>query len=798
MIRKRPVALDRCLLSSSDMVNGGGTVWRQLLLPLSRNNNNNNNNKAATVTTTTAAATTKDRCHSVVVVPTTISRRSTAFTAPRLLSQQQQQQDDCQSSSNNNNHHHNHRFLASSFAPATVSRRVVGLNCLGLDCHQPSPSAAQLSYSSSSSICNRMYHDRTRTLSLQQRQMPSLSLIFATPHHRSLTPWQRLSSSRRVLSSSSSTCSWFSASSLQSTSATTASDSKSSTELPLVLQQRHDALLRMPQELDEMEFSDNRYELHRHGRGESYHASQPPGLIVYCKSTDQVQQVVRYCVQHKIPMIPFGAGTSLEGHVQAVEPYTLSIDLAKYMTTIHSIPNPSSSNSNNNNTNDQQQQQHQDAYAIVDAGVTRLQLQAALKHSGYLFSVDPGADATLGGMASTGASGTTTVKWGTMKDNLLSMTAVLATTPEAPIVQTGTKALKNSAGYDLTSLLCGSEGTLGIITQLFVKLHPVPAHLVAVSCAFPTLQDAANAVSTLMQCNVDMVRCELLDATSMQVFDNATTNNNKATTTNTTRTSNNDQQGKKYKPTLFLELAGVTEAALEEQVALVRELLLFSEENGSEEQEQEFRLAYDLIDRNELWKARHGLYYNAITAGGGAGAQAIVTDACVPLSQLANVIVATAQDVAQEEGVLGPCFGHAGDGNFHCILAVPQQYLPTNNNANSNNDDAKDSERTGDSLTIYTNEQGSEIDEKAIYWDKLRRIQKNLIRRTLAVGGTCTGEHGIGVSKRPYMLQQYTPETLHTMRLIKQALDPYNLMNPGKIFFSSSEEEEKLRNDAAR
>ena len=557
---------------------------------------------------------------------------------------------------------------------------------------------------------------------------------------------------------------------------------------------RREALVDMPRHFPDLEFSTNRYELHRHGRGESHHVSQPPSLIVYCRSTHEVQQVVHYCLQHDIAMIPFGAGTSLEGHVAAVQPDTLSIDVAKYMTTIHVLPNPHADDS--------------DAYAVVDAGVTRLQLQAALKSSGYLFSVDPGADATLGGMAATGASGTTTVKWGTMKDNVLSVTAVLAqysngtassstrnnhknNKPDGNIppnqddddhrlplvIETGSKALKNAAGYDLTSLLIGSEGTLGIITQLTVKLHPVPAHLVAVFCTFPTLHQAAQAVSLLLQCSVDLVRCELLDATAMQVFEHSRQqqashpphddkdDNNKATgeLTSTTTTSAAQQ------PALFLELAAVTEAALHEQVELVRDLLVqepTDDDDGdtassSSSRRQVFELAYDVQDRHELWKARHSLYYNAIAAGGGANAQAVVTDACVPLSQLANVLVATAHDVAQEDGVLGPCFGHAGDGNFHCILAVPDQYLGKNN------------------------------PEAHEYWQKLQRIQTRLIQRTLAAGGTCTGEHGIGISKRHYLQQQYSADTLHTMKLVKQALDPSNLMNPGKIFLHNDEDDDE-------
>ena len=571
------------------------------------------------------------------------------------------------------------------------------------------------------------------------------------------------------------------------------------------------ALRGMPQQFPDLEFSTNRYELDRHGHGESYHPTQAPGLVVYCQSTEQVQQAMQYCVRHSIPMVPFGAGTSLEGQVQAVQPNTLSIDVAKYMTQIHIVPDPNATPAaaaaagtaeNDNNVSDDKSTTTLDAYAVVDAGVTRLQLQAALKHSGYLFSVDPGANATLGGMAATGASGTTTVKWGTMADNVLGLTAVLATDETAPIVQTGSRALKNSAGYDLTSLLCGSEGTLGIITQITVQLHPVPAHSVAVSCAFPTLMAAAQAVSTLLQCNVDLIRCELLDATSMQVFAASThskDDNDDSNSTTTKDTKDDDDNNNLNKPTLFLELAAVTETALQEQLDLARELLQMQFEeaadatNNETELSFELRLAYEQQERNELWKARHDLYNQAINSGmahykdeqessGGDnsdvdgapdGARALTTDACVPLSQLAHVLVGTAQDVEQA-GVVGPCFGHAGDGNFHCILPIPAKFWPP---PPPSSDEEPEMDLSKD------DHHRRRLQERTKFWNKLRRIQDNLVRRTLAVGGTCTGEHGIGLTKRKYMQQQYTPETVQTMQLIKRALDPHDLMNPGKVFF---------------
>ena len=481
------------------------------------------------------------------------------------------------------------------------------------------------------------------------------------------------------------------------------------------------ALAHMPKHFSDMEFSSNVYELERHGRGESHHSPQPPGLIVYCKTTDDVQQIVQYCYQRNIPMIPFGGGTSVEGHVQSMKPHTLSIDLAKYMNRIHHIPNIAESDS------------PPDAYAVVDAGVSRAQLEQALRPTGFFFSVDPGAkEATIGGMVSTGASGTTTVRHGTMKDNLLEATAVLASEPDAPVIQVGSKALKISAGYDLLNLLCGSEGTLGIVTQVTVKLHPVPQHLVAVTCNFQTLHEAASAVATLLLYGVDLERCELLDVSSVKAF---------------CAIAADDQKDLPRLPTLFLELSAGTEAALQEQVKLVQEILEVPETDEDSDTSSStgvlnFQTAYGEQERSELWKARHGLYYAAIHSRHGSEG-AVVTDAAVPLSHLADLIEATAQDV-EEQGVVGLSCGHAGDGNFHCLMPIRK-------------------------------------DDSEEYWNKVKLVNTNLIKRTLAVGGTCTGEHGIGMSKKDFLKQQYTSATIDAMKLIKRAMDPKNLLNPGKV-----------------
>lgn len=461
------------------------------------------------------------------------------------------------------------------------------------------------------------------------------------------------------------------------------------------------------------EFSINSYDLERHGRGESYHPTCRPDVVVTPSTVKDVSQILRFANMHRIPVIPFGAGTSVEGHICALEG-GISLDMAKFQDIV--LPGEESGCDNN-----VEAATMPDPFATVGAGVTRKSLNAALRHTGLQFVVDPGADATLGGMTATGASGTTAVRYGTMRENLLRVECVL---PDGTIAKTGSNALKSSAGYDLVSLLCGSEGTLGVITSVTVKLHPIPEHVVAAVCVFESLADAANTVAALKFCEIPVVRCELLDATSVAAFNTMISNN-----------KSNSVVEMEVKPTLFLEFQASSEDSLQEQVRLTEGIT--RDFGGSN-----FQFTSGEEDRKELWAARHNLYYASINLRKGA-TNAVLTDACVPLSNFAELIETTVKDV-EEKGVVGPCFGHAGDGNFHCILPIMD----------------------GDSEE---------------YISKVHEVNDNLIRRTLAAGGTCTGEHGVGYGKIKYLDQQYGSGAVRMMNTIKKSLDPNGIMNPGKV-----------------
>jgi D-lactate dehydrogenase (cytochrome) len=455
-----------------------------------------------------------------------------------------------------------------------------------------------------------------------------------------------------------------------------------------------------------VEISTNSYDLMTHGKGESYHPTAPPAAVVSPTCIEDVVAIVRHCSLHKIPIIPFGAGTSVEGHLAALHG-GISMDMCKF-DTIEFEDNEESL---------------PDAIVCVGAGVTRKRLNEELRHSGMEFVVDPGADATIGGMVACGASGTTAVKYGTMRENILGLTCVL---PDGTVAKCGTRAPKSSAGYDLTSLMTGSEGTLGIITHVTCKLHPIPQHVIAAVCSFENLHQAAEAVATLKLCGVPVARCELLDEASVGAFN----------AYNASRNESGKIKPVEVKPTLFLEFQGASTAAVEEQAAMTESICL-GDYGGTN-----FRYTSDEAERKELWSARHNLYYASLALRPGSES-AILTDACVPLSKFAELVSATAQDV-KDLGVVGPCFGHAGDGNFHCILPVTK-------------------------------------DDSQKYLSKLHKVNDNLIRRTLQVGGTCTGEHGVGYGKMNYLQQQYGPGGVHMMRMIKQGLDPQNIMNPGKV-----------------
>ena len=333
--------------------------------------------------------------------------------------------------------------------------------------------------------------------------------------------------------------------------------------------------------------------------------------------------------------------------------------------------------------------------------------------------VDPGADATVGGMAACGASGTTAVRYGTMRDAVLGLTVVLA---NGDVLETGGRARKSSAGYDLTQLFVGSEGTLGVITEVALELHPSPVHVSAATVRFPTLEAAVDAVNGVLLSGIPVARCELLDATTLEAF-------------NRYNAAVPDFAPQPLVPSLFLEFHGLSEANVAEQAELAEEV---STDAGG----YDFRWSADLDERNRLWEARHSTYYASLSLK--ENGKAIVTDACVPLSRLADVVAATARDV-EDHGVVGPIFGHAGDGNFHCILVY-------------NDDDSAD------------------------YVQRLHAVNANLIDRAIDAGGTCTGEHGVGAGKKAYVLREKGAVAVGAMRSVKAALDPNAIMNPGKIF----------------
>jgi D-lactate dehydrogenase (cytochrome) len=427
-----------------------------------------------------------------------------------------------------------------------------------------------------------------------------------------------------------------------------------------------------------------------HGKDESSLAPQPPDAVVFAQSTDEVAATVALCHEHKVPVIAFGTGTSLEGHLLAVKG-GVTIDLAQMNHVLAIRP--------------------EDLDATVEAGVTRKALNAALHDTGLFFPIDPGADASLGGMAATRASGTNAVRYGTMRENTLGATVVL---PDGHIIKTGTRARKSSAGYDLTRLFVGSEGTLGIITELTVRLHPLPEAIASAVCAFPDIAAAVDTVIQTIQLGIPVARIELLDALSITAI-------NRYSKTNLRET-----------PTLFFELHG-SPAGIAEQTETLQ---IIATEHGG----MDFEWANKPEDRTRLWQARHDAYYACLALQ--PGARSITTDVCVPISRLAECIAATRADL-EASGLVAPLLGHVGDGNFHMLILV----------------------QPDDTAALA----------------KAQAFAQRLAERAIAMDGTCTGEHGIGIGKRKYMALEHGDGALSVMRAIKQALDPGNLMNPGKV-----------------
>ena len=443
-------------------------------------------------------------------------------------------------------------------------------------------------------------------------------------------------------------------------------------------------------ELFPSQFTQSDAILEHHSHGESWHPAAAPGGVFFAESTEQVSQVVALCNRHSVPIIPFGIGSCIEGQVQAIHG-GLTIDLSKMneIVAIHAS----------------------DMDCVVQAGVTRQQLNEELRASGLFFPIDIGAHATMGGLASTRASGTTTVRYGTMRDLVLSMTVVL---PDGEIIRTGQRARKSSAGYDLARLFIGSEGTLCIITELTVRLFGIPEEAQAGMCSFETIEGATKMVVEALQLGLCLNRIELADSLQMYAIN---------------RYSKTDLP---EKPTLFLDLTGSV-ANVSHDLAILEEL---ATDNGA----ISFEKAENKDAYNALWKIRHDALWASRALK--PGAKGISTDVCVPISQLPQCI-SSIQDVVAESGLLAPLVGHVGDGNFHLVL-----------------------------LFDPDSEEEFKIAES---------VNAKLVHMAVEMGGTCTGEHGVGIGKKAY-LDMELGGAVGVMRSIKRAIDPKNIMNPGKIF----------------
>ena len=428
-----------------------------------------------------------------------------------------------------------------------------------------------------------------------------------------------------------------------------------------------------------------------HSRGESHHAGVLPDAVVFPTTTEEVQQIVRACAAAKCPMTAFGAGSSLEGHVVPLQG-GVTIDLSRMNRILRLSV--------------------EDLDVTVEAGVTRKQLDKHLQSTGLWFPLDPGADATIGGMAATRASGTTAVRYGTMRDAVLGLTVVTA---DGRIVKTGTRARKSSAGYDLTRLFVGAEGTLGIITEVTLRLHGRPEAVASATAWFDTIEAAVDSVIMIVQLGIPVARIELLDETQIDAVN---------------RHSKLDLP---IAPTLFFEFHGMSDASVDEHAQAVGEIV--GEHGG-----HDFARASTPEDRAKLWQARHDAYYASLALR--PGSRGWTTDVCVPISRLAECISQTKQDLA-DSPLVGPLVGHVGDGNFHLIMPVNP-------------------------------ESPSEM-------AAAEHLVDRLVARALSLGGTCTGEHGVGIGKMRFLEAEHGRDALNVMWAIKKALDPQNLMNPGKV-----------------
>lgn len=433
--------------------------------------------------------------------------------------------------------------------------------------------------------------------------------------------------------------------------------------------------------------------LERHGRGESWHPAQTPQAVVFPASTEDVAHIVALCAENNVSVIPFGAGTSLEGQVQAVQG-GVCVDLSQ-MTDIVAV-------------------HAEDQDCIIQAGVTRTQLNAYLRDTGLFFPIDPGAECTIGGMVATRASGTNAVRYGTIRDNVLGLTVVLA---DGTVIKTGGRARKSAAGYDLTRMFIGSEGTLGIVTEITLRLHGIPEATAAAVVSFPAIDAAVDTVIQVIQAGIPIARIELMDDVSIDAVN---------------RYANLSLE---IKPTLFLEFHG-SPSAVKEHAETVEAI---AEDHGG----GTFDWSDKAEDRSQLWQARHNAYYAGLALK--PDSQGLVTDVCVPISRLADCIRETKEDLA-DCPMPAPLLGHVGDGNFHvCFIMDPDEQ--------------------------------AQIEEA-------ERLHHRMVSRALSMGGTCTGEHGIGLGKRDLLVDE-VGDAVAVMAKIKRALDPDNILNPGKMFEAS-------------
>ena len=429
----------------------------------------------------------------------------------------------------------------------------------------------------------------------------------------------------------------------------------------------------------------------QHGRDESSFAAPPPAAVVFAESTADVCDAVKLAATYLVPVIPFGVGTSLEGHLLAVQG-GISIDLSRMNRVL--------------------QINAEDLTVTVQAGVTRKQVNEAVKSTGLFFPIDPGADATIGGMSATRASGTNAVRYGTMRENVLALEVVTA---DGSVIRTGTRAKKSSAGYDLTRLMVGSEGTLGVITEVTLRLYPLPEAISAAVCSFPSIEAAVRTTIEIIQLGVPIARVELIDHHTVRMV-NA-----------------HSKLGLREEPLLLMEFHG-SPNSVKEQAEVVQELA--SGHGGNA-----FEWASTPEERTRLWTARHNAYFAAIQSR--PGCRAISTDTCVPISRLADCLL---ESIAEVEASGIPYFlvGHVGDGNFHFGYLI---------------DPTKPEERV-----------------------VAEALNHKLVSRALALEGTCTGEHGVGLHKMDFLVTETGEGAVAMMRTIKRALDPLNIMNPGKIF----------------